>query len=442
MVAVRARNTGSFDHKTKCWRLRGRGIHVTVRQLEQQYGVNFRAETPAQLEQASARYWRRFLQDIEDHHRQAQKASSPYQTRIKSLEAMIARLRAERHPDAALARLEAQLRELEAAPPHDTHYADTPVLHPDIVARAAAMEFCPSEDEADDALAFMLEATDQPRPTPKTIPSGIGHEAEVYIARHKAKGHKGWFQVRQAVSLLTGITGDIPPDQVTVHHYRQVHQKITSSPQWSKTTQANMARIVRDFLDRVAADHNLTCYGFLSNPDYILRRPKGKKVRYTLEQVKTALQHAKGEVRLALLIGLNTGGYIGDIATMTPEMIHADHLVRCRAKLRHKDNPVVGSWLLWEETRRHLTYGNKARRLQEQYSRFAQHHGLPPHKALRKTTAQMIHDQVKDAEAARLFRGEGLPGTHGTNYICDFTPEQVDRLDNALLKVGELYGVS
>src|SRR4051794_37660843 len=77
MAKARARNTGSFDHKTKCWRLRGRGIHATVRQLSERYGVEFRAETPAQLERETAPYWRRYMQDIEDQHRQSQRGTSP-----------------------------------------------------------------------------------------------------------------------------------------------------------------------------------------------------------------------------------------------------------------------------------------------------------------------------------------------------------------------------
>jgi hypothetical protein len=33
MVVMRARNTGSFDHKIKTWRLRGKGIHAGAVEL-------------------------------------------------------------------------------------------------------------------------------------------------------------------------------------------------------------------------------------------------------------------------------------------------------------------------------------------------------------------------------------------------------------------------
>lgn len=433
MCDMRARGTGSFDRKTKTWRLRGRGIHVTVGQLQARYRVNFVAQNPAQLERQSAPYWRRYLQDIQDDASQTAKAASPYQERIRSLEATLSRLKAEGRSGAILERLEAELEAVASAPHWSTDYADTPAIHPDILARAEAMGLS-------DEQAVMLAATE---PTVRRTPamSSIVHEADVYIARQKAKQNKYWFQVRQAVNLFTGITGDIRPDQVTVHHFREAHNKITSHPSWGKTTQANMDRIIREFLHQIEADHNLTCYGFLSNKAYRIKRPKGQRQQYTRDQVMTALQHATGDIRTALLIGLNTGGYIGDIATMTPDMIKDGHLIRCRNKLSHKDNPIVGSWLLWDETRRHLTFRLKARKLQEQFSMFAKRHGIPPHKALRKTVAQVIHD-AGWPEASRLYRGEATKGNHGDYYICDYTAPQIEQLDTALRHVARQYGLT
>lgn len=72
---------------------------------------------------------------------------------------------------------------------------------------------------------------------------------------------------------------------------------------------------------------------------------------------------------------------------------------------------------------------------------FTKNRGLPSHKALRKNTAQFMHD-AGHHEAARLFRGEGVKGNHGGFYISDFTPEQVKTLDAALRHVAELYGIS
>ena len=382
----RANGTGSYDWRAKCWRAKTQGIHATVGTLQRMYGVTFAGRTPDQLERESAPYWRRYLQDIEDNHRQAQKAASPLQTRIRSLESMIARLRGEGRSDAILERLEGELREAVTVPPHDIDHADMPVYHPDIVARARAMQYCTSDDDVDDAMCIMLEATEPPRTTaPKGIaPKGIVHEANVYIDRHKSKGHKGWFDVRKAVGLLTDVTGDVPVEHVTVEHMRAVNAKIKGNPNWGDTTRANLNAIVRDFLRQIAADFNLTCYGFLSNKAYRLKRGKGKKIKYTLEQVQTALKHATGDVRLAVMVGLNTGAIIGDIASMTSDMIVDGRLVRSRAKLQHKDEPLVGSWLLWDETKKVMRYGVGRRRLQDQYTQFSKKLSLPTHKEVLK----------------------------------------------------------
>ena len=83
MVAVRSKNSGTFDRTTKTWRIKGDGIQISVRKLSLRYGVAIE-----KTEKASAPYWRRYLQDLADNHQQAKKAASPLQIRIKSLEAM------------------------------------------------------------------------------------------------------------------------------------------------------------------------------------------------------------------------------------------------------------------------------------------------------------------------------------------------------------------
>ena len=110
--------------------------------------------------------------------------------------------------------------------------------------------------------------------------------------------------------------------------------------------------------------------------------------------------------------------------------------------LDHRPTKLVGCWLLWEETRKSLQLDNMPSdsSLLAHYSRFAKEHELPGHKALRKTTTQLIQDHVGETEA-RLFRCEGNSDTHNSNYIKHYTPAQVAKLDDAIRKVGELYGV-
>lgn len=78
--------------------------------------------------------------------------------------------------------------------------------------------------------------------------------------------------------------------------------------------------------------------------------------------------------------------------------------------------------------------------IKKQWEQFQTKHNLPEHKALRKTVAQLIQDNVGETEA-RLYRCEGVEGTHGKNYIKNFTPEQIKKKDNALLVVGKMIGV-
>jgi len=396
-------------------------------------------------EAASRPHWRRFLQDLEDGHRVA----SPLPNRIKSLEGLIDRCRREGRPQADIDRLAAALAAAVAVPHYSTDHDDGPVLHPDATAAASVLAMLrgdgwPKDDGPVDAVTVGVLNSLIPAPPPaKTGPSPvrIRDEAAAAIARKKKKDHKGHHQFGQAVTLFTDQTGDIGVHDVTVVHFRAFVAAAESYPSWGRTTQVNQIRAVKTWLRRVRSDHDCR-YGFLENPDYCFDTPAGQKIQYTLDEVRTALSHATGGVRMALLLGLNCGMYWGDIEALSPDKIDGDHIVTGRAKLTHRPKPVVGQWRLWAETRAALDFDHKIGPLEVAYTDFAKRHGLPVHKALRKTTTQVIHDHVEDAEAARLFRCEGLGGTHGDKYVRNFTPIQVARLDAALVKVASLYGIS
>jgi hypothetical protein len=173
---VRAKNTGTFDRTVKAWRIKGRGIQASVRQLSKRYGVEFKGDTPAQLEKETAPYWRRYLQDIEDDHRQARKAASPLQGRIQSIEAMIARLKLDNRPTDDLERL---LTQAINTPAHDIDAADIPVLHPDADTLARLTDI----DTTDPLTVGLLNNL---IPTPARTPTkdSLRHEADIFIDRH------------------------------------------------------------------------------------------------------------------------------------------------------------------------------------------------------------------------------------------------------------------
>src|SRR5262249_40877145 len=119
------------------------------------------------------------------------------------------------------------------------------------------------------------------------------------------------------------------------------------------------------------------------------------------------------------------------------------HVSKVRKKLAHKKNRVKPVWLIWPETKEAMTFGVKYRDLQREWDNFRKKFGLPEHKALRKTTAQVIQDHKElGEEESLLFRGESRQGTHHKNYIKKYTPEQVVKLDEALQKARTvLFGI-
>jgi len=431
---VRAKNTGTFDRSTLSWRIKLKRIQVSVRQLAIRYGVTFTGETPAQLEKESTPYWRRFLQDIADDHRQARKAASPLQDRIKSIEAMIVRVRAEQGDTAILERM---LTEAINTPADDFDAADIPVVHPAAEHIARLLPLDP------DALTVGLLNNLIPTPIRTPDTGSIEREGQVFIEGHRQRGHKGWYQVRQAIELFLTFTGNIRVQDVTVDHFRDYVAAVKAHPTWGQRTQVSQRNTVATFLKGIECDYPGVTYGFVRNKKYVITSPEGRKEQYTPEQVRLALQHATGDVRLALLLGLNCGMYWSDITRLKAEDVIDGHLHYVRKKNDHDKNStkIRGSYLLWPETAKLLHFNLNVRKMLETYTTWRHEYGLPSHKALRKTVTQVIHEVVKDAEASRLYRAENVAGTHGRSYIRPFTPAQILTLDTALREVGRIYGL-
>lgn len=455
METVRKKGTGTYDRTTKTWRLRGKGIQVSIRQLAKLY----KTEIPP-TEKDSRPYWRRYLQDVEDRIVREKKATSPFPDRLASIERLLAEFASQNRDEGQIRRLQAMREEVLDANPYDTPLTDTPVLHPDMQETADMLSLAGvDQDMLTIGILNNLAAS-----KPAKVRDSIKTEADLFVERKKAKGHNGWYAVKQAIDMFVSVTGDIPLHDVNVHHYRTFNDKVMEYPTWGDRTKANQQQTVKSFLSRVEADHNVS-YGFLRNRDYNLQTPEGNKVQYTIDQVRTALEKATGNVRLALLLGLNCGFYWGDICTLTKDMyvtpdrdvttnkvvyvtmtsdMHDKpaYLQRHREKNKHKKPLLVACWRLWGETEKALHFGPlpSQRRMSEHYLAFQLQHNLPSHKALRKTTAQLIQDHVGETES-RLFRCETRGDTHHSSYIVHYTPEQVAKLEKALLQVAKLYGI-
>lgn len=422
MIDVRAKNQGTWDRTTGCWRVKHRKIQKSPSQLAN----IFNTQVP-NTKEGSRPFWNRFLASIEQQQQEVRKRQSPLQERIRSLETLISQFREEKRP---CEDLEAELRRCINIPSHDTDTADIPVLHPDMKTVAAFL----GEDEFITRLLNSLA----PKPIPKA--ESLQAEVDAFIERHKAKGHKGWYSVKTALDLFTQATGKIRLQDITVQHYRKFIELVNAYATWGERSKANAQRCINTFLKRLGADHNIS-YGFIRNPEYQRSVPDGQRLQYTIEEVKTALQQATGINRTALLLGLNCGFYWGDMTELQEKHFDGNRINKGRAKNNHKKTKIVGSWLLWEDTKKHLQYGLTKLELQREWMKFMAKHSLPEHKALRKTVAQWIHDHVGEEEA-RLYRCEKGNGTHHTNYIKPFSPAQMAKLDKALMQLAKLLGLT
>ncbi len=455
MENVAKHGNGTYDHDKRQWKVRTKEVKLsaTIAQLCRAFKIDIPAS-----EDGSRPYWRKYLQAYRNYLARQQGKRSPLQERIASLEGFIENFRLQGRDTT---QLEAELAEARAMPEHGIEFgprpttpvvaasngidhakelaealadpvigvqhADAPAIHPDMREHAALLD---ATGDLNDFTARFLNSI-APKPVPKA--ESLKVEVEAYIARKKAKakpGSKGWMAVRQFLNLFLEQTGDIRTADITVQHYRDYYKAVTTRPGWGKRNWANAMQCVNSFLERMECDHDLR-FGFRHNPDYKIGRTEGQKKQYSIEEVRTALQHATGINRLSLLMGLNTGAYWGDIETLKPEDIEDGYLTGPREKNSHKDVQVIGTWYLWPETEAALAYGYTHWQLQDGYKKFRDEHGLPEHKALRKTVAQIIQDDIGETEA-RLYRCEGVPGVHGNNYVKNFTEAQIARLEVAL----------
>jgi len=108
------------------------------------------------------------------------------------------------------------LNEAIHIPSHDIDHADLPILHPDVMTAAKLLGI------GDDPLEIGILNGLVPRTKVIPVVVGLKSEAEAFVERMKSRGHKGYFQTRQAMNLLLQFTGDIDPVKVTSTHFASV----------------------------------------------------------------------------------------------------------------------------------------------------------------------------------------------------------------------------
>jgi len=443
---MRTKGTGSFDGGTKTWRLKGKGIHATTRQLERRYGVKFTATEPERLKKESVTYWRRWLQDTEEDAANSQKANSPLQERLRSLERVLRDLNRDNAPDAILECYKAMYRDAAQVAPEDIDHADVPVIHPQV---HPALKLLGTSDPL---IVRILNATvSSAAAAPKvTIATEVKHALQVHLARTGLNAH--YHFTRQALELLMTTCGQLEPHQLTVDHWRTFFAKVTTREKWGIVTQSNAIRAAKRFAKTVSQARG-TNVGFVDLQEFAIDPGEGDKVKYTFAEVKTALDHATGTVRLQLLLGLNAGMTTADILTLKPDMIQGDYVVWKRCKLarikeggKAKDySPVaVLKHKLWGTTKQALnayTFDATEYQLDHGFFKFTRKHMLPVNKALRKTVTQLIEDRNGN-DAGRHYRGELKGGTHMKNYVeRRLGDKEQGDLDTALDAIGTHFGL-
>jgi hypothetical protein len=451
MGTVRKKLTGTYIHASGTWRVKekkdkeGRTIRpnlaLSVRQLSKLFGVDI-----PRSEEESKPYWMKFLKAYANYTAKKQGQQSPLQERIRSLEVLIQQFGDENRPAEVVAMLERELAEARAVPPHDIDHTDGPTIHPDVRPQAELLE---TAGHLDDFTARLLN-TMAPKPIPKE--QSLRQQIDAFIERDrlhslamKAKGRsgKGWYSTRTYLTTFAGFAGNIRLDAIDNALYQDYlrHLEETIS---NRTTRSNYQICLHTFLKEMEALDGKLNFGFMRVKKNQIGRPDGEKETWTLEQVNTALQHATGDARILLMLGLNFGWHISDYMNYirSKNAIVDGHITQARIKNDRQDYDFEGTWLVWDETADVLVARPKTA-LYEAFKELRKQHGLPDQKALRKTVANIIEGAIQKAggeQVARLYRCERSPDNHG-KYYSKFTPEQVANLDKALRFVRQkLFG--
>jgi len=268
------------------------------------------------------------------------------------------------------------------------------------------------------------------------VRDSVRAEIKAYLSTHEKKNRHHWYELRLCLGIFEKACGDVLLRDVSIHNYRKFLELLEADIQerdlelWG-VTHINRQRAVHTFLKGVESNYGLW-FPFVRSAEFKKEMPDGKKVKYTLDELRTALREAKGLARLALLLGCNCGWYFGDIEELAPGHLVNGRVVKGRDKNKKK-NKFIGQWKLWPETLAELQYGISAAEVEKAYNKLRSKFSLPEHMALRKTISQLIEDKVSE-RAARLYRAEKPGGNHG-KYYSEMSPEQVAELDTALVVV-------
>ncbi len=130
-------------------------------------------------------------------------------------------------------------------------------------------------------------------------------------------------------SILKKVCGDVPVKGLNVDSWIAVKKHLEADTTLAQRTKADYQEAAKTFLVSVEQDHGFS-FPWLGNKKYKIPRGKGRKERYTLEEMRKALSLATGRNRQILLFGLNFGFVTGDIANCHRTMLAAGGVALCQ----------------------------------------------------------------------------------------------------------------
>jgi hypothetical protein len=453
-MATIMRRDGSGTYSDGRWRLKAYtdkdGVRhpefaLTTRQMSKAMGISIPKNG-----RLSEPYWRQFLAERNELHAKQRGTKSPLQKQIASLEEIIAEFKADGRDTASLHKELTEAREVEPTPYINfDHRFERPAVHPDIRDIANKIQSSGSV-----LTATTIETLNSlvPRRKPNAVPQSesLRHEARIWIDGMKKTGAKNsWLAPARHIEFFLEVCGDISIRNITGDHWREFCSRVDAltvhgngikpiSDPYRYNYRSNVIQFLKN-LEALKTNLNLN-YAFVRL--FPVVKGEGKKVQFSLDQMKTALAHSEGVVRTMVLCGLNMGFYQGDVLALSEDKIGADGLTTYRAKCLKKNakNPLQMTWWLWNETRCNLRFDLTAADLKA-FEAFRQEHGLPQFKALRKGAAQWLNDNF-GGEVAKAFRCDAGSGCQDKFYIRQASPATIKNLKKALIKFGAALGIS
>jgi integrase len=284
---------------------------------------------------------------------------------------------------------------------------------------------------------------------------------ESYLISHHTRGFVDW------------IGADHPPQAVTASRWEDYWKHLLGKVGDGKMSPAYAVKYLkyaRRFIVWMASMGLVTVPPNLQNKGYRFSTVRKALVTFTVEEVRSLLEAAPGQLKLHLHLMINCGFTQSDIASLRPDEVDLDNgsITRKRSKTRQRHGRAVPlvTWTLWPITselfrRYHSAHPELALTTErgkpwveegikadgKPYSRDAIQSNFrhvqkrlgqaKTLKSFRKTSSTMLDGNGEYGRYAQHFLGHVPDSVAGRHYV---TPSQV-QFDAAVRWLGDQYGL-